>query len=206
LSSDIKKRVLDEDKRRVKDRLLNKVKPNPQLKDELTNCSATTAMEKSLAWTQQMSWEESHLGSYRRICPPPGDPNKYSPFFVLQSQASVYSETASSKRREEHAKKQRCELEEKNRYSNSFLNGHVVARTHIRPPRLFGEDDEKPWTMKKQRWGVVAVRDQYEEVPIDENQERERLSLLAQRDFLIRSTALLQAVSTVNLIQFSILI
>lgn len=66
---------------------------------------------------QQIAWEESHLGEFRRIMPPQ-DASKmsyYCQFYGTQNQASIYAETASSKKREEQAKKLRLELEEKRR-------------------------------------------------------------------------------------------
>lgn len=51
----------------------------------------------------------------------PNSSNHYQKFYVQQNKLSVYSETAASKRREECAKQQRIELEEKFRHNQYIL-------------------------------------------------------------------------------------
>lgn len=53
--------------------------------------------------------------------PCPNEKNRYQKFYVQQNQLSVYSETAASKRREECAKQQRIELEEKFKHNQYIL-------------------------------------------------------------------------------------
>lgn len=64
---------------------------------------------------QQIAWEESHLGDFRRIMPPndPAKLNYYCQFYGHQNRASIYADTAASKKREEVSKKLRMELEAK---------------------------------------------------------------------------------------------
>lgn len=51
----------------------------------------------------------------------PNASNHYQKFYVQQNKLSVYSETAASKRREECAKQQRIELEEKFKHNQYIL-------------------------------------------------------------------------------------
>lgn len=136
------------------------------------------------AWALQIEWEETNLAGFRRVMPPPGDPNRYSRFFCAQNQVSVYSETAASKRREECAKKQRLEIEEKRK---------VLRNQHCK-----GEGDDSTVSRKKRHskhssTNVTKV-DAFAIEVIPEAEEKERISLLSQREFLIRSCGLIQMV------------
>lgn len=133
-------------------------------------------------WAVQIEWEETNLAGFRRIMPAPGDPNRYAKFFFAQNQVSVYSETAASKRREECAKRQRLEIE---------------AKKKERMTTMRGEDDDGKMSIKKRK-PVKAVQksDGYQVDLIPEMEEKERLSLLSQREFLIRSCGLIQMVSS----------
>jgi len=64
---------------------------------------------------QQIAWEESHLGNFRKIMPPP-DLTKldyYTRFYAQSNQVSIFAETAASKKREDLARKMRIQIEEK---------------------------------------------------------------------------------------------
>uniref|UniRef100_A0A8C6Y9W0 Tubulin tyrosine ligase like 13 n=1 Tax=Naja naja TaxID=35670 RepID=A0A8C6Y9W0_NAJNA len=99
-----KKKVLEEDKRRVKERLLQ---PHQQPRE-----ARREQMESShAAWLAQAEkYENSHLGHYRRIFPSHGT-EKYSPFF--KHSGSLFQETVASKAREECARQQLEELRQK---------------------------------------------------------------------------------------------
>lgn len=116
--------------------------------------------------------------------PPPGDPNRYAKFFCAQNQVSVYSETAASKRREECAKKQRLEIEEKRK---------VLKYQHCK-----GEGDDTTISRKKRLSKSQSSNankfDGFTVETIPESEEKERTSLLSQREFLIRSCGLIQMV------------
>lgn len=128
----------------------------------------------------QIDWEETNLAGFRRIMPPPGDPQRYAKFFFAQNQVSVYSETAASKRREECAKRQRLEIEAK-------------RKERMAPMR--GEDDDGKVTIKKRRALKPIIKsDGFQLDAIPEGEEKERLCLLSQREFLIRSCGLIQMV------------
>lgn len=128
LSYDIRKKVMDEDRRRIRDRLLQRIKDPPKENKDSNNndepsnkANETEYLDKHNNWEQQIKWEESHLGGFRRVMPAPNDKNKYNQFQFQQNQLSVYSETAASKRREECSKQQRIELEEKYKSNQQLL-------------------------------------------------------------------------------------
>ncbi|KAH8258113.1 hypothetical protein KR038_005965 [Drosophila bunnanda] len=53
--------------------------------------------------TQQIAWEESHLGNYRRIMPPrESEKVQYYCKFYDQNKSTMFQDTLSSRRREEH--------------------------------------------------------------------------------------------------------
>lgn len=136
-------------------------------------------------WAVQIEWEETNLAGFRRIMPPPGDPQRYAKFFFAQNQVSVYSETAASKRREECAKRQRLEIE---------------AKRKERMATMRGEDDDGKVTIRKRRvLKPVPKNDGFQVEVIPEGEEKERTSLLSQREFLIRSCGLIQMVSAFHL-------
>lgn len=139
-------------------------------------------------WAMQIEWEETNLAGYRRVMPPPGDPDRYSKFLFAQNQVSVYSETAASKRREECAKRQRLELEEKRR--RNFM------------PKA--EDDDGRLTIKKKKPSrVVNKNDGFQVEMIPEQEEKERIALLSQREFLVRTCGLIQMVNFAFKMEFS---
>lgn len=123
------------------------------------------------------------MAGYRRIMPPPGDPDRYSKFLFAQNQVSVYSETAASKRREECAKRQRLELEKKKKENL--------------PPK--GEEEDFKIAMKKKKPSKIplaAKTDGFQIEMISDHEEKERCALLSQREFLIRSCGLIQMVKS----------
>ncbi|KFW93209.1 Tubulin polyglutamylase TTLL13, partial [Phalacrocorax carbo] len=96
-----KRKVLEEDKQRAKERLLQA--------HQTLRASRREELESSqAAWLSQAEkYENSHLGGYRRIYPA-GGTEKYEPFF--KQSGSLFQETASSKAREECARQQLEEI------------------------------------------------------------------------------------------------
>ncbi|KAH0620134.1 hypothetical protein JD844_014767 [Phrynosoma platyrhinos] len=90
-----KKKVLEEDKRRVKERLLQiHQTPRETRREQMESSQA--------AWLAQAEkYENSHLGGYRRIFPS-RDTEKYASFF--KHSGSLFQETVASKAREECAR------------------------------------------------------------------------------------------------------
>lgn len=140
-------------------------------------------LDKNHNWSQQIAWEDTHLGGFRRIMPCPADKNRYQKFHVQQNQLSVYSETAASKRREECAKQQRIELEEKFKHNQSILKQFRFSKN------VNGEDD-----VVKKKKTKKNKRNYFKPDDIGENDERDRCTSLSQREYLIKSCGMLQAI------------
>nr|XP_034991621.1 tubulin polyglutamylase TTLL6 [Zootoca vivipara] len=95
-----KRKALEEEKRRGKQRLLKQGPYRESRAEEYKNSQA--------AWLQQAeTYEEKNIGGYRRIYPS-SDSDKYDKFF--QHNNSIYQETVASRAREEFARQQLQEL------------------------------------------------------------------------------------------------
>nr|XP_020665513.1 tubulin polyglutamylase TTLL6 isoform X2 [Pogona vitticeps] len=134
-----KRKVLEEEKRRGKERLLkqcrnpearecrralqpsaklgSKARGNPQfLIEEYKNCQA--------AWLEQAEkYEEKNTGGYRRIYPS-SDSDRYDKFF--QHNNSLFQETVASRAREEYARQQLQELRLKKEQKVALLKEKKV--------------------------------------------------------------------------------
>lgn len=181
--------MIEEDRKRIRDRLLQRIKDNKDANNNNTNkdddddSQSEIYLDKHHAWAQQIAWEDTHLGGFRRIMPCPNDRNRYQKFHVQQNQLSVYSETAASKRREECAKQQRIELEEKFKHNQHILKQFRFGKN------IAGEDD-----IVKKKKTKKSKRNFFKADEIGENDERDRCTSMSQRDYIVKSCGLLQAV------------
>jgi tubulin polyglutamylase TTLL6/13 len=171
---------------------LQKIKDSKDVNNHGRECCSDDSpsdvyLDKHHNWSNQFAWEDTHLGGYRRIMPSPNDRQRYQKFQVQQNQLSVYSETAASKRREECAKQQRIELEEKFKYNQSLLRNFKLGKS------LTGEEDSvKKKKPKKQKRNFFKPDD------ISDSDERDRVTSMQQREYLIKTVGLLQTVSCVD--------
>lgn len=198
-----KRRVMEEDKRRVNNRLLRKVKEsrvhalnshtstkiadNHQAGDlgNETSVNEQTATTKAKQpWLMQVAWEETHMGGYRRVLPVHGDPQKYAVFQDRFTQASVYNETVASRKREEAAQQQRALIADREKFP-------VPVKIYNKPSMSEGETIEKQRKRHRIRKPKL-IGDGYHMEPVSDVEERERVSLMAQRDFLVKSCGVLQ--------------
>ncbi|XP_054725381.1 tubulin polyglutamylase TTLL13 [Anastrepha obliqua] len=214
-----KKEILREDRKRIKERLL-KLKQcdtilNTQRQSPITSNntalegvsnSETTAVgvpppqeeppqDAGLsALSQQIAWEESHLGDFRRIMPPqdPDRLNYYCQFFALQNQASIYSETAASKKREEVAKKMRLEIEEKRQRQLEIISRQrrrikLEERRRKRTPipRAISE---------RNRLTRFRVQENWTPGFISEAEERLRRTWMQMRSEMLRNNKIVQVI------------
>nr|XP_029721184.1 tubulin polyglutamylase TTLL13-like [Aedes albopictus] len=205
LNGEVKKRVLEEDKRRIQNRLLQRLREYSKSKEASKESSSDSkngddddpSEERLGPWADQITWEETHLGGFRRILPVPGDPDRYAHIFLAQTQASVYNETAASKKREECAKQQRIELEERYKHNQAMLNKHNPrGGQHLGGGKGLCTGEDGALVVKKKKKlkpkPVVKKKDNYSPDNIIDFEERERMALLAQRDFFIRTCGLVQ--------------
>ncbi|KAK3732916.1 hypothetical protein QZH41_012674 [Actinostola sp. cb2023] len=98
-----RKKIIEEDRKRVRDRLLQKQRPKEPKRDE---------DEESQSQYNELltKYEDKNLGKYRRIYPQ-GNEEKYQKFF--ENSCSLFQETAASKARIECARMQREQIQAK---------------------------------------------------------------------------------------------
>nr|XP_056721742.1 tubulin polyglutamylase TTLL13 [Euleptes europaea] len=185
-----KRKVLEEDKRRVKERLLQAHQPPREARREQMESSQA-------AWLAQAEkYENSHLGGYRRIFPARGT-EKYAPFF--KHSGSLFQETVASKAREECARQQLEEIRQKQEQRDSTagkkkrdmkenLQGesagekpHEKSRGKPAPTRLTSSHS-KTWNPKMPSLPYDSMTPQ----AIVEEEEVERVKALLRRENLIR--------------------
>lgn len=143
---------------------------------------------------QQIAWEESHLGDFRRVMPPndPAKLNYYCQFYDQQNQASIYAKTAASKKREEGAKKLRLQLETKKRKQNEISNRQISikfedrCRKRCAIPRIVVERHRQTQLRNQAHWtpGFISVAE-----------ERLRLTYMQMRNDMVKD---LQVTETVR--------
>ncbi|KAJ8718442.1 hypothetical protein PYW08_002679 [Mythimna loreyi] len=220
-----KRRVLEEDRKRIRDRLLQ------------TNKFAefTPAEEKEpekSPWQTQIQWEETHLGNFRRVYPV-GE--QYASLFQ-QPSGSLYTGTASSRARGDCTRLQREEFQQTKAKAEALKkpsqpkakegekkpvdeagstttaasaataatekSAKSKARTEKDQKRKDAKDDKDKKLNPKPSLSLQPVVEckpayvlcSFEPDPIVEKEERERINLLAQRDFLIRSYGMLEQI------------
>ncbi|XP_016953029.1 tubulin polyglutamylase ttll6 [Drosophila biarmipes] len=84
------------------------------------------------ALTQQIAWEESHLGNYRRIMPPRDSEkvNYYCKFYE-QNKQPMFADTVASRRREE-LNHQAMQKHQRERLQDQFLQQQLLAQAQNR--------------------------------------------------------------------------
>ncbi|XP_033022786.1 tubulin polyglutamylase TTLL13-like isoform X1 [Lacerta agilis] len=181
-----KKKVLEEDKRRVKERLLQAHQPPREARREQLESSQA-------AWLAQAEkYESSHLGGYRKIYPSRGT-EKYTPFF--KHSGSLFQETVASKAREECARQQLEEIRQKQEQRESTaakkkrdvkenLQGESAGEKGKGKPALtrIAYSHSKTWNPKMSSIPYDSMTPQ----AIVEEEEVERVKALLRRENLIR--------------------
>ncbi|XP_018426949.1 PREDICTED: tubulin polyglutamylase TTLL6 [Nanorana parkeri] len=183
-----KRKVIEEDKRRVKERLLQRNLPKETKREQFETSQAV--------WLEQVEkYEDSHLGGYHRIYPQ-GKGDKYEKFF--KHSGSLFQETAASKAREECARQQLEEL----RLKQEQKELPTGKKKKDIKDTLQGESaGEKPVKYKVTSRPSVRIvssgcrtaerkemkLDSMKPVDINEQEEFDRLQGLQQRAKLIRS-------------------
>nr|XP_047902228.1 tubulin polyglutamylase TTLL13 isoform X2 [Anser cygnoides] len=194
-----KRKVLEEDKQRAKERLLQSHQaPRVSRREELESNQA--------AWLSQAEeYENSHLGSYRRIYPACGT-DKYEPFFKQSS--SLFQETVSSKAREECARQQLEEI----RTKKDKLEAVTRKKKKERKEELQGESAvDKPQIPSKTTASITHLTSrstkmqdkkiqqvQYDSMQpqdIVEDEEKKRVNALLKRKNLIRGLGIIDQLS-----------
>ncbi|XP_063118745.1 tubulin polyglutamylase TTLL13 isoform X5 [Rattus norvegicus] len=189
-----KKKVIEEEKRRVKERLFPcHQQPREARREQLESSQA--------AMHDQELYEDSHLGGYRRIYPGP-DSEKYAPFF--KHNGSLFQETAASKAREECARQQLEEIRLKqeqqenpgtkkrkeNKEQNQGESAGEKSRSRV-ATRVLATN--LAYRNRNQEKELLPVQlDTMQPQDIVEEEELERMKLLLQRENLIRSLGIVE--------------
>ncbi|XP_074629732.1 tubulin polyglutamylase TTLL13-like isoform X2 [Acropora palmata] len=192
-----RRKILEEDKRRVRDRLLQKQRTRESRKEDVDS------QFHYIEWLKK--YEDSHLGKYRRIYPE-GNEEKYAVFF--ENSCSLFQETTASKARIECARVQREQIvakqqeEETARLKNC---GRIPkgSKDGLRPESPHSRRTRRPSVRKmlhasKKRYeGKRAGQEQLDTtkpIAISEEEELERITSLLQRDNLIRGLGVVEFV------------
>ncbi|XP_072754877.1 tubulin polyglutamylase TTLL13-like isoform X2 [Anoplolepis gracilipes] len=198
-----KKKIIEEDKKRIRERLLQGINGK-----DFSQTNDTTASTKSVKnendYTQrQFQWEDDHMGNFRRIYPCLSE-NKYKPFFT-QNTLSVFQDTVASRAREEAS---RIEREENELKAKEEERKRIVRKWSEQKLGSESSNASKKYQEKSKSAGVprknINKQDaqgsvtntlySFEPEMILESEERERITALAQRDFLIKSYGMLEQI------------
>lgn len=167
-----KKKVIREDRKRVRERLLQGIHKEPP------------AVIEPKTFNEYYKHEMLHKGGFRLVYPNNND-KQYEKFYN-QGYSSLYCETASSKARETAQAAKRDEMQ---------IKAKLEASKRI-PPLLKApvakSKTESNVTLNKHP--PLVKKNSFEPQMIIESEEKERLHKLAQRDFLVRSFGLLEHV------------
>uniref|UniRef100_A0A2K6FV88 Tubulin tyrosine ligase like 13 n=1 Tax=Propithecus coquereli TaxID=379532 RepID=A0A2K6FV88_PROCO len=192
-----KRKVIEEDKRRVKERLFQcHQQPREARREQIESSHA--------AMLDQEQYEDSHLGGYRRIYPGP-DTGKYAPFF--KHNGSLFQETAASKAREECARQQLEEIRLKqeqqetsstkrrkdNKDQNQGESAGEKSRSRAGLRGLSTHLAYRKWNRQKELLPVQL--DTMQPQQIVESEELERMKALLQRENLIRSLGIVEQIT-----------
>ncbi|XP_017879258.2 tubulin polyglutamylase TTLL13-like [Ceratina calcarata] len=205
-----KKKIIEEDRKRVRDRLLQGINTKDGSVNDSTIGTAKPDKPEEDYLQKQFKWEDEHMGNFRRIYPCT-DIEKYEPFFK-QTGISVYQDTAASRAREEAARVQKEEndtrvKEQENRKivgkwsdfrlhpesPNCVLQKPVMNDQERSKSASFAKRSSPPSNTKKHT-PANGTLNSFEPEIISESEERERVTALAQRDFLIKSYGMLEQI------------
>ncbi|XP_054998724.1 tubulin polyglutamylase TTLL13 [Sorex araneus] len=212
-----RRKVLEEDKRRIKERLLLGHQHPREARQEQMGFASQAAM------LDQEYYEDSHLGGYRRIYPR-SNSEKYAPFF--KHDGSLFQETAASKARDECARQQlevlrlkqvqqslgnqrRKDSREQNQGESAGEKSQSrTARCSTQPPRApVGYRTRTCTHSRTQERGkaeqghataarpLTAHLDTTQPQNIVEEEEQERMKGLLQRETLIRSLGIVEQIT-----------
>ncbi|XP_042685555.1 tubulin polyglutamylase TTLL6 isoform X3 [Centrocercus urophasianus] len=194
-----KRKAMEEDKQQAKERLLQAHRsPRVSRHEEAESSQA--------AWLSEAEdYENSHLGSYRRIYPACGT-DKYEPFFKQSS--SLFKETASSRAREECTRQQLEEIRmkkekleavnsKKKKERKEGLQGELPADKSMIHNKTSASATHFTYRSTKM-WDKKTEHVQYDSMqPQDilENEEKKRVNALARRKNLIQGLGIVDQLS-----------
>lgn len=186
-----KRKIMREDKKRVRDRLLHGATKDNQ---------AATRGADGRTFADYYKRETSHRGNFRLVYPLPSSDHIYGRFFN-QGQGSLYCDTAASRARETAQTMLRGEMQAKIEATRRLnIRQQTAAQQQQRQQQQrqpSGPVRPKP-EMPRLRHSIpqvpMTVGGSFEPQMIVEADEKERIQRLHQRDYLVRSSGLLEHV------------
>ncbi|KAL0127819.1 hypothetical protein PUN28_003214 [Cardiocondyla obscurior] len=194
-----KKKIIEEDKKRIRDRLLQGL--NGRDLSQINDAAAFIKSERNRDsyMRRQFQWEDEHMGNFRRIYPH-FDGDKYQPFFK-QTTLSVFQDTVASRAREEASRVEREEnelkaREEERKRAGRWCEQKLGPESSNAPKKLREKGKSASATRKNidKQGSPAGASHSFEPEIILESEERERVAALAQRDFLIKSYGMLEQI------------
>ncbi|XP_078182921.1 tubulin polyglutamylase TTLL13 isoform X3 [Callithrix jacchus] len=188
-----KRKVMEEEKQRVKERLFQCHQQPRESRKEKTEPSQGAMLD-------QEQYEDSHLGKYRRIYPGPNT-EKYACFF--KHNGSLFQETAASKAREECARQQLEEIRLKQEQQENSGTKRQKAKDQNQSESAGEKSRPRPGLQslstclvyRNHNWEKQLLPGQLDTMrpqEIVEEEELERLKALLQREVLIRSLGIVE--------------
>ncbi|KAG5321224.1 TTL13 polyglutamylase, partial [Pseudoatta argentina] len=195
-----KKKIIEEDRKRIRERLLQGLNGKDSIND---SASIKSDRNENNYMQRQFQWEDDHMGNFRRIYPC-FDEDKYQSFFT-QNALSVFQDTMASRAREEAS---RIEREENELKAKEEERKRIVGKWNEQ--KLCLESSNAPKKLQQKSKSASMIRKNInkqdaEESPtytlysfepeiISESEERERITALEQREFLVKSYGLLEQI------------
>lgn len=167
-----KRKIIREDRKRVQERLTKS-----HLKDE----TSTTTTNSNKRFLEYHRHEMNNRGGYRLIYPDSRTEHLYIKF-LRQGQGSLYCDTACSNARQMAAAALRDEMQIKAK--EEAAKRIPTKKEHIKPTKPLPLIQHKP----------ITTFNSFEPQNIVESEEKERLIMLAHRDFLVKSYGLVDHV------------
>ncbi|XP_019885586.2 tubulin polyglutamylase ttll6 [Camponotus floridanus] len=198
-----KKKIIEEDKKRIRERLLQGINGKDFSQTNDTTISTKSVKNENDYMQRQFQWEDDHMGNFRRIYPCLTE-DKYQSFFT-QNTLSVFQDTVASRAREEAS---RIEREENELKAKEEERKRIVRKWSEQKLGSESSSALKKFQEKSKSAGVLRknINKQdaqgfstntlysFEPEIISESEERERITALAQRDFLIKSYGILEQI------------
>ncbi|KAK2107503.1 Tubulin polyglutamylase ttll13P [Saguinus oedipus] len=193
-----KRKVMEEEKRQVKERLFQCHQQPRESRKEKTEPSQGAMLD-------QEQYKDSYLGKYRCIYPGP-DTEKYACFF--KHNGSLFQETAASKAREECARQELEEICLKQEQQNSGTKRQKAedqnqgeSAGEKSQPRPGLQSLSTCLVYRNHNWEKKLLPGQLDTMrpqEIVEEEELERLKALLQREMLIRSLGIVEQLTSLQ--------
>ncbi|XP_056631900.1 tubulin polyglutamylase ttll6-like [Diorhabda sublineata] len=169
-----KRKVMREDRKRIRERLLNGINSKDNSSNDIKN------------FTDYFKLEMAHRGGFRLVHPCTNTEHLYAKFFD-QGQNSIYCDTASSRAREaaQNALRDEMQLKAKLEAAKRIT---AKAKTVTEGPSTSFVKTTIPLNTKS------GYNNSFDPQMIVEIEEKERLQKLAQRDYLVRSQGILELI------------